>query len=78
MKSLMLPWAGIWAGSRTALLWQSIAACVATVYCRWQHTVEARQHRTTYHFSSRGKQAASTGTFLVESDIRDGVRGIMP
>ena len=78
MKSLMLPRAGLWAGSRTALLWQSIVACVAAVCRRRQHTVEARQHRTTYHFSSRGKQASSTGTFLVESDIRDGVRGIMP
>ena len=78
MKTSMLPRTGIWAGSRTSLLWQSIASCVGAVYRRWQHTVRTRKHRTTHHVPTCGKQAAATGTLLVESDIRDGVRGIMP
>jgi hypothetical protein len=78
MKTLMLPWAERGAGSKTSLLLQSIAAGIATVYRGWHSMVKTRKHPTTDHVPPRGKQVASTGALLVESDIRDGVRGIMP
>jgi hypothetical protein len=78
MKTLMLPWAERGAGSKTSLLLRSIAACIAIIYRGWHATVKTRKHPTTDHVPPRGEQIASTGALLVESDIRDGVRGIMP
>jgi hypothetical protein len=78
MKTLMLPRVGRVPGSKTSLLLQPIATCIALVYRGWHYTVKFRKHRTTDHVPSRGEQAAYTGALLVESDIRDGVRGIMP
>jgi hypothetical protein len=78
VKTLMLPRTGIWAGSGTSFLLQSIAACIAFVCRGWHYTVKTRKHRTTDHVAPGGEQVASTGALLVESDIRGGVRGIMP
>jgi hypothetical protein len=78
VKTLMLPRVGIWAGSRTSFLLQSVAACIAFVCRGWHSTVKTRKHHTTDHVTPSGEQAASTGALLVESDIRGGVRGIMP
>jgi hypothetical protein len=78
MRTLMLPRAGRRAGSKAAFLLQAIATCVAFASRGWHSTVKSRQHRTTDHVPPSSEPAAYTGGLLVESDIRDGVRGIMP
>jgi hypothetical protein len=78
MKTLMLPRVEREPGSKTSFLLQPIATCVALIYRGWHSTVKSRKHRTTDHVPPSGEQAADTGALLVESDIRDGVRGIMP
>jgi hypothetical protein len=78
MKTLTMPWAGTRAERKAHASWRPIAAIVAAVYRIWQYAMNPRTHRTIDDVSPTREQRPHAGTLLIESDIRDGVRGIMP
>jgi hypothetical protein len=78
MKTLTMPWADTRAGSRAHALLRPIAAIVAAVYQGWQYAMQTRTRRTIDDVPPTREQSTHTGTLLIESDIRDGVRGVMP
>jgi hypothetical protein len=78
MKTLTMPWAGTRAGSKAHALWRPIAAIVAAVYRGWQYAMNTRPRRTIDNVPFSREQSVHPATLLIESDIRDGVRGILP
>jgi hypothetical protein len=78
MKTLSLPWASLWAGSKTRVLLQPVMTIVTSVYRGWRETVKTDTPRTMDAVPLGRQQASHTGIMLTETDIRDGVRGIMP
>jgi hypothetical protein len=55
-----------------------MAMIVSAVYRGWQYAMKTRTRHTTNDVASTKEQSTPAGTLLIESDIRDGVRGIMP
>ena len=78
MKTLTMPWARTRAGSKTHSSLRPIAMIVAAVYRGWQYAMKIRTRRTIDDVPPTKVQSTQAGTLLIESDIRDGVRGIMP
>ena len=78
MKTLTMPWAGRHARSKAHASWRPIAMIVAAVYRGWQYVMKTRTRRTIDNVPPTREQSPPAGTLLIESDIRDGVRGIMP
>jgi hypothetical protein len=78
MKTLTLSWASLWAEGKIRSLVQPVATIITSVYRGWQDTVTTDPPRTMHTVSTDRKPASHAGALLVESDLRDGVRGILP
>ena len=78
MKTLTMPWAEIRARSKARSSLRPIAMIVAAIYRGWQYAMKTRTRRPIDDVPPTREQSPPAGTLLIESDIRDGVRGIMP
>ena len=78
MKPLTLPWASLWSGGKMRSLVQPIATIIPFVYRGWRDMAKTDTLHTMNTVSPDRKPSSHTRALLIESDIRDGVRGILP
>jgi hypothetical protein len=78
MKPLTLPWASLWSEGKMRSLMQPVATIITSVYRGWRGTAKTNILRTMNIISPDRQPSSHTRVLLIESDIRDGVRGILP
>jgi hypothetical protein len=78
MKTLPLPWTSLWSEGKIRSLVQPVATIITSVYREWRDTAKTDTPRTMHTGLPDRKPASHSGALLIESDIRDGVRGILP
>jgi hypothetical protein len=78
MKTLPLPWASLWSEGKMRSLVQPVATIITSVYRGRRDTAKTDSPSTMNTVLPSEKPSSHSGALLVESDIRDGVRGILP
>jgi hypothetical protein len=78
MRPLPLPWASLGSAGKMRSLVQPVTTIITSIYRGRRDTAKTDTPRTMHTISPDRKPASHSGALLVESDIRDGVRGILP
>ena len=78
MKTLPLPWTSLGSAGKMRFLVQPVAAIITSIHRGRRDTAKTDTPRTKRTVSPDRQPASHSRALLVESDIRDGVRGILP